>query len=264
MGLEVALERGAWRPGEEVRGVVRWVLPPGARALHVELVGQEMAEFDRSSGGRRSSCLERRELCRTAMALSLQGPEGSAPFSLPLPRDALPSFQGGSGLVAWAIEARADVPLRPDPKARAALEVACEAPGPLRAVLEMPEGEPPRLAATLRCNRLAPGGALEGEVRVLEPGGARVRGARLQLRAEEWARAEGEEDRGTLARVVLAELGRDELASGAGRAFRAALPPDWPVCFEGALCGVRAVLEARVDVALGLDRVAEAPLGPAA
>ncbi len=139
MTIEVELPRTRYRAGEQLSGRVLVHERGEVRSLEVTVRYEERSlDFGHTWVELRSGSLHAGDL-----------PSGAAvPFTVALPPEALPECVSPFGELAWEVEARADVPGRPDAHHAVAIDV--EPAEPAGATASPPKGWYPDPAGDAR------------------------------------------------------------------------------------------------------------------
>jgi hypothetical protein len=250
-------------------------------ALHVELTGRSRTPIDaveialrcvetswygHGKGRRRHRATHVDELLTFDGLVLEAGARHAIDVTIPLPREAPPSYDGRELQVSWGLGVHAIIPWWPDLRRTYALEVA-RAPGLLprpEVIVASSEAGGPTpgklyLEATLASTDVAPGEVVAGRVSLDHVEASRLRAVRIALVARE---------RGVVARRVnegevrrwLGQLAAEKPPSGVSIPFEVRLPVDAPPSFRGALGSVEWTVEAIADVAFAIDKSVSMPL----
>jgi len=250
-------------------------------ALHVELTGRSRTPIDAIEIALR--CVETafyghgkgRRRYRTALVdelltfdgLTLEAGQAHAiDVSLPLPREAPPSYDGRELRIDWSVWVHAIIPWWPDLRSTYPLEVA-RAPGtlprpPVVVACSQAGGPTPGklyLEATLASTEVAPGEAVVGSVSLDHVEAARVRAVKVALVARERAVVEHGLNEGEVKRWE-AKIAGEKPPSGVTIPFEERLPADAPPSFRGARGSVEWSVEAVADLAFAIDKSVTMPL----
>jgi hypothetical protein len=290
--LRLFTDKDAYLPGDWVNGHVelQWPRARAIRGVRVGLIGAERTEISVSSGETSSTFREFRPLVAEELDLFGGPPVGWArasgdlvrrllgrkdypvlpagrhryEFAIPLPRKALPSFEGEHASVRYDLYARVDIPLGFDVTFNGVLSVQ----PPEDAGCARVKGYVDRRKGFLRADvdmkidvdplRWTSGERLRGRVRVTNHSAKRIKSARLRLLGIEEAHAEGRD------RTVEHEFNDGLLPvpdpSAREQDIRFEIPTRGPYPYRGRHSRLDYVLELRLVTALGRDTVVQIPL----
>jgi len=216
--LEIMLKKDSFKPGDKVEGDVVLKLDKTikARDIVVEIYGNEHTHISRTHGSgknrRRVTYTEDVEVINQYVSLmdtavsqglttknddkvTLRNGFYQLPFSFTLPEDATPTYEGVHAEVDYDISAKVDIPWRFDMKDSKGLYVVSEDDviTPIPAMIECKGGSLLKpsidLQLHLESKELKRGGEIKGKVVVLNNSGKKIRKIKLDLYANEHARA---------------------------------------------------------------------------
>lgn len=302
--ISICLERERLFAGEEVRGRVILELqePVHTRGVRLQARGIESTRITRSSGRGTSVYTEERTLLKHEFVLFGRPSPATFPerlrdrwgallrgraqypqllpsryeyeFTFPLPKRALPSYEGKHAKVRYTLQAYVDVPLGRDicceqelrvlgPRAKMSegRAVQVEYPGSEAGLLgKVGQALRPevRLRVILDRDVFALGETLIGSFEVLNSSGAQIRGLDLRLLAQEEARAKHQKE---ISRweVTQGRLNVSSASYHSGR-FSLELPKELTPTVRGEYFRLDYKLQVSLDIAWALDIAVEVPL----
>lgn len=262
------LPRTSYYTGDVIEGtvVIDTTREVDCRGLYVDFTGKEDTAITRSTGKSSVTYRSSATVVQWRLPLRQEGPLSPGtlrfPFRFQIPPQGLPSYAGRLANVKYVLTARLDVPLWLDTVWDSEIFVFYDRPSVrtyAQPVRFRSGGDGPEVYVELDGDRFFARELIGCRITLNRTGNARVRRVYTRLIGAEWARAQSQQETTETFRTEVS-VPMEQIQLGTPFTFEIPIPAEVASSYRGTYSYCSYVLQVGLDIAWGLDIVAQTPI----